>query len=60
MAIDPVCGMAVERERAIRLEWDGQEFYFCASGCRDEFINDPESFIGDTKSQVIGEKQIHA
>jgi putative ABC transport system ATP-binding protein len=60
MATDPVCGMAVERERAIRLEWDGQEFYFCASGCRDEFINDPESFIGDTKSQVIGEKQIHA
>ncbi len=37
MATDPVCGMTVEKEQAIRLEWEGQEFYFCARGCRDEF-----------------------
>ena len=39
MAIDPVCGMSVEREKAISAEWDGQVFYFCARGCRDEFVN---------------------
>jgi putative ABC transport system ATP-binding protein len=38
MATDPVCGMAVERDKAIAAEWDGQIFYFCAQGCRDEFV----------------------
>jgi len=47
MATDPVCGMAVEREKAIKIEWEGQPFYFCARGCRDEFANHPEQFIGE-------------
>jgi YHS domain-containing protein len=34
---DPVCGMLVEPERAVRLEWEGEKFYFCAAGCRDQF-----------------------
>ena len=45
MAIDPVCGMLVEREKAISAEWESQVFYFCARGCRDEFANDPQKFI---------------
>ena len=44
MATDPVCGMAVEREKAIEFEWKGQHFYFCATGCRDEFARQPEQF----------------
>ena len=38
MATDPVCGMAIERDKAIRADWDGHTFYFCAQGCRDEFL----------------------
>ena len=45
MAVDPVCGMSVERENAVRLEWEGQNYYFCAKGCRDEFMSDPRKFI---------------
>jgi len=45
MATDPVCGMAVERDKAIRLDWDGQVYYFCALGCRNEFANNPEIFV---------------
>ena len=45
MAIDPVCGMSVEREKAISTKWDEQFFYFCARGCRDEFVNDPKKFL---------------
>ena len=48
MGTDPVCGMTVEREKAVRFEWDGQVFYFCAQGCRDEFATYPEQFIGNT------------
>lgn len=47
MATDPVCGMAVERENAIKMEWEGQLFYFCAKGCRDEFASSPEQFSGE-------------
>ena len=38
MATDPICGMSVERERAVTGERDGQTYYFCARGCRDEFL----------------------
>jgi putative ABC transport system ATP-binding protein len=38
MATDPVCGMAVEREKAISAERDGQTFFFCSRCCRDEFL----------------------
>lgn len=45
MAIDPVCGMSVEREQAFRMEWESQSYFFCARGCRDEFVSDPQKFI---------------
>lgn len=43
MAIDPVCGMSVERERAISAVWEGETYYFCAQGCRDEFLSKSKS-----------------
>ena len=45
MTVDPVCGMAVEREKAVTLTWDQQAYYFCAQGCRDEFAANPELFL---------------
>ena len=47
MATDPVCGMAVEQGTAIKMEWEGQLFYFCAKGCRDEFAGQPEQFTSE-------------
>jgi putative ABC transport system ATP-binding protein len=39
MVTDPVCGMNVEQEKAVRLDGEnGQVYYFCALGCRDEFL----------------------
>ena len=38
MAVDPVCGMAVDRDRAIRGQFGGGDLYFCARGCRDEYM----------------------
>lgn len=46
MATDPVCGMAVELENAFTVDWNGQILYFCAKGCRDEFISHPEQLSG--------------
>lgn len=38
MATDPVCGMAVERDRAVSAERDGETFFFCSRGCCEEFL----------------------
>ncbi|CAG0989627.1 putative ABC transporter ATP-binding protein [Anaerolineae bacterium] len=50
MAIDPVCGMSVEQEQAISTEWDGQTFHFCAKGCRDEFLAQPQQYLSASHS----------
>jgi len=47
MATDPVCGMAVEKEKAVVAGCNGRTFYFCSRGCRDEFLEDPESFTDE-------------
>ena len=38
MATDPVCGMALEREKAMTADWGGHTYYFCSRGCRAEFL----------------------
>jgi putative ABC transport system ATP-binding protein len=38
MATDPVCGMAVERERSVSTAGDGETYWFCSRGCRAEFL----------------------
>jgi putative ABC transport system ATP-binding protein len=45
MAVDPVCRMAVEPERALAAAWDGRTYHFCSRGCRDEFLAAPRSFL---------------
>lgn len=45
MMTDPVCGMSLESERAIWMDWNDQRYYFCAQGCRNEFSEHPEKFI---------------
>jgi putative ABC transport system ATP-binding protein len=46
LAVDPVCGMSVE-PTGPHLEWDGRTLWFCAVGCRAEFVADPERFAHD-------------
>ncbi len=46
MALDPVCGMVVEREGVPHLRRDGQTYFFCSAQCREEFAADPDRFAG--------------
>ena len=46
-AIDPVCGMKVDRATAVTSELAGQTFYFCADRCRDAFEANPEKYLAD-------------
>ena len=45
-AVDPVCGMTVPADAASRpVEHDGQTYYFCCTGCRDAFEQDPAAYV---------------
>jgi Cu+-exporting ATPase len=46
MAIDPVCGMQVDSERAqYSLEHDGERYFFCSRGCLLDFQEDPDQYL---------------
>ena len=44
-ARDPVCGMTVDRSRAVTLEYQGKTLYFCSVRCRSRFEADPDRFL---------------
>jgi Cu+-exporting ATPase len=48
-AIDPVCGMTVDRATAqaagLVTEHNGETYYFCGKGCLLEFRDDPETIL---------------
>lgn len=44
-AVDPVCGMQIERDTALsRAEYQGQKFYFCSDRCLERFQRHPDRF----------------
>jgi len=45
-AVDPVCGMTVAADASGRpLSRDGVTYYFCSSGCRRAFEDDPAAYV---------------
>jgi uncharacterized protein len=45
-ATDPVCGMTVDRGKALTLEHDGHMHHFCSEHCRERFGEEPERYCG--------------
>jgi YHS domain-containing protein len=43
-AIDPVCGMEVDTDKAIRVQHGDHTHYFCSEACRDKFLADPARY----------------
>jgi uncharacterized membrane protein YraQ (UPF0718 family)/YHS domain-containing protein len=43
-ATDPVCGMKVDRLKALRSDHLGGAYYFCSERCRGEFEDDPGAY----------------
>ncbi len=38
MKKDPICGMNVDEDKAIKIKTDGKENYFCSQKCKDKFL----------------------
>jgi len=46
LALDPVCGMTVDPNKAAgSYEYKGQTYYFCSTHCVHRFREDPEKFL---------------
>jgi YHS domain-containing protein len=45
-ATDPVCGMdVIPSTTDITAEFDGDTYYFCAEGCRNSFVKNPQKYL---------------
>ena len=50
MAIDPVCKMTVEEDKAAATsDYKGSTYYFCAKGCKIGFDKDPDKFLATSQ-----------
>lgn len=43
--VDPVCGMTVDADEAVRVTHGGTVYYFCEAACAEIFRDDPERWI---------------
>jgi len=52
VAIDPVCGMTVNRDTAKhRFSYHGHDYYFCGARCRERFEAEPEKYLQPKKPE---------
>jgi Cu+-exporting ATPase len=51
IAIDPICGMKVDKRNAITRVIGGRSYYFCMESCANTFEN-PEKELADMKKRV--------
>ncbi len=50
MAIDPVCKMKVEEDKAAAISsYKGKTYYFCSTGCKASFDKDPGKYLKEDK-----------
>ena len=53
LALDPVCGMTVDPDKAAgSYEYKGKTYYFCSTHCLHRFREDPEKFLQESTSPV--------
>jgi uncharacterized membrane protein YraQ (UPF0718 family)/YHS domain-containing protein len=49
---DPVCGMAVDRDKALRTQHAGRTFFFCSEDCLHAFQEDPDRYAGPAAARA--------
>jgi uncharacterized membrane protein YraQ (UPF0718 family)/YHS domain-containing protein len=56
---DPMCGMKVDRAKAIRMDFGGETFYFCSEHCLHAFEIDPDGVHGNHAEQAHAVHHAH-
>ena len=61
VAIDPVCGMKVDRATAKhRFSYKGQDYFFCGARCRERFAAEPEKFLKIREADPKSKSELEA
>ena len=55
--IDHVCGMEVNKDKALKLEHEGKEFYFCNKKCVEAFKKEPQKYLKEAKNLLEEKKK---
>jgi NADH-dependent peroxiredoxin subunit F len=53
MKRDPVCNMECSENAAIKIEFNGEIYYFCSEGCRDRFLEERTCALPRTAYDLI-------
>ena len=59
-ATDPVCGMKVDRGKALRAEHAGRTFFFCSEHCGHQFESDPDRYASGSSASSEARVATHA
>ena len=52
--VDPVCGMTVAPDTSAgKYDFEGETYYFCSTGCRNKFKQNPASFLQEKKEEKL-------
>jgi P-type Cu+ transporter len=52
-AIDPVCGMSVDKNNAAgQAAYKGTTYYFCSTECKTKFQQHPEQYVKQGTAQA--------
>jgi uncharacterized membrane protein YraQ (UPF0718 family)/YHS domain-containing protein len=58
-ASDPVCGMKVDRQKAVTKQFAGETYYFCSTHCLHAFEQQPERYL-DRSRLAVDAGAVHA
>lgn len=56
IATDPICGMSIDINNAIRAEYNGMTYYFCCPHCQTTFKKEPEKYATE-REHIKGIKE---
>jgi Cu+-exporting ATPase len=58
-AMDPVCGMTVDPQKAAAsFDYQGRTYFFCCAGCREKFKADPKRYLNPAAAATIGIQRV--
>ena len=57
MAKDPICGMEVDEKTGLRVEHEGETYYFCSPVCRDKFLSE-KGMLAPSSDEATPSQQV--
>ena len=60
LAIDPICGMNIDTENSLSIEYGGKRYHFCSPHCQETFESNSEKYVDKWPARSIGDRTLSA